>query len=94
MGSALPRKAVDVGRLVAHHAEAVRADVVDADVIAPDDEDVGLLLLGVRHATEDTVSAVANDNVNSPILPSIVVFKRDSLCDFELIPSRIPADSP
>ncbi len=42
----------------------------------------------------NTVSAVANDNVNTPILPSIVVFKRDSLCDFELIPSRIPADSP
>ena len=37
------RDAVDVRRLVAHDAEVVGADVVDADVVAPDDEDVGLL---------------------------------------------------
>ena len=37
------REAIDVGRLVAHHAEVVGADVVDADVVAPDDEDVRLL---------------------------------------------------
>ena len=37
------RDAVDVGRPVAHDAEAVGADVVAADVVAPDDEDVGLL---------------------------------------------------
>jgi hypothetical protein len=32
--------AVDVGRLVAHHAVVVGADVELADVVAPDDEDV------------------------------------------------------
>ncbi len=37
------RDAIDVRRLVAHHPEAVGADVVPANVIAPDDEDVGLL---------------------------------------------------
>ena len=34
--------AVDVRRLVAHQAVAVGADIGDADVIAADDEDVGL----------------------------------------------------
>ena len=40
--------AVDVGRLVAHHAQVVGADVELADVIAPDDEDVGFLRRGRR----------------------------------------------
>ena len=35
--------AVDVGRLVAHHAVVVGADVELADVVAPDDDDVRLL---------------------------------------------------
>ena len=35
--------AVDVGRLVTHHALVVGADVEPADVVAPDDEDVGFL---------------------------------------------------
>ena len=35
--------AVDVGRAVAHHAAVVGADVPVADVVAEDDEDVGLL---------------------------------------------------
>ena len=39
--------AVDVGRLVAHHALVVGADVPVADVVAPDDEDVGLLGRGL-----------------------------------------------
>jgi len=33
--------AIDVGRLVAHHALGVRADVALPDVVAPDDDDVG-----------------------------------------------------
>ena len=37
--------AIDVGRLVAHHSHVVRADVELPDVVAPDDEDVGLGLL-------------------------------------------------
>ena len=40
---AFPGDAVNVRRLVAHHAMAVVADVLDADVVAPDDEDVGFL---------------------------------------------------
>ena len=40
---ALLRNAIDVGRLVAHHAQVIGADVVPADVITPDHEDVGLL---------------------------------------------------
>ena len=38
------RDAVDVRRLVAHHALVVGADVPVADVVAPDDEDVRLLV--------------------------------------------------
>ena len=36
--------AVNVRRLVAHHAHVVGADVELADVITPDDEDVGFLV--------------------------------------------------
>ncbi len=35
--------AVDVGRLVAHHAHAVAADVPHADVVAPENQDVRFL---------------------------------------------------
>jgi hypothetical protein len=35
--------AIDIGRLVAHHAVVVGADVELADIIAPDDHDVRLL---------------------------------------------------
>jgi hypothetical protein len=35
---------VDVGRLVAHHAARVVGNVPEADVVAPEDEDVGLVL--------------------------------------------------
>jgi hypothetical protein len=38
------RDTVDVRRLVAHHALVVGADVEAADVVAPDDEDVGFLI--------------------------------------------------
>lgn len=36
--------AVDVWRLVAHHAAIVVADVPSADIVTPNDEDVGLLI--------------------------------------------------
>ena len=42
-GDALVGDAVDVGRPVAHLAPVVVADVPPADVIAPQDQDVGLL---------------------------------------------------
>lgn len=44
---AFPGDTVDIGRAVAHQAAVISADVVDADVIAPDDEDVRLLFLGL-----------------------------------------------
>src|SRR6476660_4745761 len=37
--------AVNIRRLVTHHALVVSADVPIADIVAPDDEDVGFLLL-------------------------------------------------
>ena len=46
-GDAFPRDAVDVRRLVAHHAAVVVADVPGADVVAPDAEDVRLLAVGL-----------------------------------------------
>src|SRR5271155_5257950 len=42
---ALARYAVDVRRVVAHHAHVVGADIGVADVVAKDDEDVGFLRL-------------------------------------------------
>jgi hypothetical protein len=43
---ALAGDAVDVRRLISHHAAVVVADVPDADVIAPDHQDVRLGILG------------------------------------------------
>ena len=42
---ALTGEAVDVGRPVAHDTEVVGAEVVPADVVAPDDDDVRALLV-------------------------------------------------
>ena len=42
---AFPGNAVDVSRLVTHYAPIVGADVIPADFIAPDDEDIWLPLL-------------------------------------------------
>ena len=53
--------AVDVGRLVAHDAAVVGADVELADVVAPDDEDVGLLVAaGAGDSAPSTTSTVTN----------------------------------
>lgn len=46
------RDAIDVRRFIAHHALVVGADVPEADVVAPDDEDVGFLLLRGRGECE------------------------------------------
>src|SRR5262245_8022945 len=43
------REAIDVGRAVTHDAVVVGADVVDADVVAPDDEDVRLACFCLCH---------------------------------------------
>ena len=43
---------VDVGREVAHHSAAVATQVRDADVVAPDDEDVRFL---VRHGSSPSL---------------------------------------
>ena len=47
-GHAFAGDAVDVRRLVAHHAAVVVADVPGADVVAPDDEDVGFSFRRLR----------------------------------------------
>jgi hypothetical protein len=44
---ALLGDAIDVGRLVAHHTLVVGADIPVADVVAPDHQDVGFLVLRV-----------------------------------------------
>ena len=41
---------VDVWCVIAHDAEVIGADVMDTDVIAPDDEDVGLLVSRLSRA--------------------------------------------
>jgi hypothetical protein len=45
---AFARDAIDVGRLVAHHSVIISADVVNPDVVASDNENVGLLRLLLR----------------------------------------------
>ena len=42
---ALLGDAVDIRRVLTHDAKVIRADIVNADVIAPDDENVRLLRL-------------------------------------------------
>src|SRR4030095_16228607 len=55
------RDAFDVGRLVAHHAVVVGADVPVTDVIAPEDEDVGFGTRGMpRRGEEDTKHKTGN----------------------------------
>jgi hypothetical protein len=40
--------AVDVGRFITHHAPAVGADISDADVVAPNHQDVGIFVCRER----------------------------------------------
>ena len=61
--------AVDVGRLVAHHAVRVGADVRLADVIAPDDDDVGSVLVGGMNRRRLLPRREARDR--SPIRPML-----------------------
>src|SRR5271155_1447872 len=42
------RQAINVRRFVTHHAIAIRADVGNANVVAPEDEDVRFLARGLR----------------------------------------------
>ena len=62
--------AVDVGRLVAHHAAVVGADVPVADVVAPDDEDVGFLLRCQRGAA---MNATASNTASLILLASLFI---------------------
>ena len=43
---------VNIGCPVAHHAQVVGADVVNADIVTPDDQDIGLLGLRVVLCTK------------------------------------------
>src|SRR6188768_2941677 len=49
---ALVRDAIDVGRTAAHHAAVVGAHVPVANIIAKDDQDVGLLARGLFDRNE------------------------------------------
>ena len=54
--NALLADAINVRRLVTHHAAVVVADVLGADVVAPDDQDVGFLARGKRWAGDECQS--------------------------------------
>ena len=60
--------AVNVGRLVAHHALVVGADVPVADIVTPDDDDVGLL--GRAGACAEAKIPRANPKANARCLSS------------------------
>jgi hypothetical protein len=45
--------AVDIGRLAHHQAAVVDANVVDADVVTHDEQDVGLVTLRPCRALDD-----------------------------------------
>ena len=53
-GRALIRNRVDVGRFIGHHPLVVGADVPVADVVSPDDEDVGFVAAGATPARAGT----------------------------------------
>ncbi len=56
--------AVNVGRLVAHHAAVIATRVVPADVVAPEDEDVGFLALpAVAFSRLSAASASAGTSI-------------------------------
>src|SRR4029077_9636075 len=44
---ALFGNAINVGRPIAHDAQVVGADIEPANIVAPDDEDVGLFVAGL-----------------------------------------------
>jgi hypothetical protein len=60
--SAFPGDAVDVGRLVAHYALVVGTDIEAADVVTPDDEDVGLFGRRIRRAQRSKGNNQAHTN--------------------------------
>src|SRR5262245_48882612 len=64
---ALLADAIDVGCLVAHHAVAISADVVDPDVITPQDQDVGFL--GLRQSLWHAESSQRADEGSHPVAP-------------------------
>ncbi len=47
-------EAIDAGRLITHHTMVVGADVVHADVVTPNDDDVGLVLGLQRQCGQDS----------------------------------------
>src|SRR5262245_60474607 len=51
---AFPRQPIDIRRLIAHHAAVVVADVPGADVVAPDDEDVGFIVRRLRGCRQNS----------------------------------------
>jgi hypothetical protein len=75
--------AVDVRRLVAHEALGVRAEVRNADVVAPDDEDVRLLAAGrccrlLRLPRKDAVAVIAD--AAASVVPPSRMLRRFSAC--------------
>ena len=76
--------AVDVRCFVAHHAAVVVADVPGSDIVTPDDEDVGFLLLRLSRRTEARQAEGEGDNSDVSwsihiILFGLVISERDSL---------------
>ena len=67
------RDAVDVGRLEAQQAVGVGADVGLTDVVAPDDDDVGLLLLCAAAGKLAVITAVINGSRPSHIFLVVVM---------------------
>src|SRR5208282_5095419 len=59
--------AVDVGRVIAHEAVRVAAEVQDADVVAPNHEDVRLV--GLSHAMPPLVDVLREDRRDQGFAP-------------------------
>ena len=81
---ALAADAVDVGGLVAHQAVGIGADVRNADVVAEDDEDVGLArrrrrLLLCACATWTGAPAPSAEAAASVVLPSRILRRSSAL---------------
>jgi hypothetical protein len=61
---ALASDAVNIRRFVTHHSQVVGANVERADVIAPDNEDVGFLFLGARGGCHERQSKHPDDRLS------------------------------
>ena len=77
---------VEVRRPARHHAAVVGADVPHADVVAHDEDDVGLRLRGGRRPARPRATAAPRATSRRPMCP-VVISRHSPVIVFSLLPS-------